>query len=319
MKQQKACIFGGTGFVGRHLARRLGDAGYHCILPTRRPQRHRDLKLYPAIELRPVDDLSAETLATCLSGCDLAVNLVGILNQEGNVSFQSVHVELAQRIAAAAVRASVPRLLHMSALNANGTGGSSAYLRSKGEGENIAHASARAVSGSGGDAGANTDDLGADLIVTSFRPSVIFGRGDSFFNRFAQLLELAPGILPLACPDARFAPVWVGDVTEAMLRALTDERAAGRRYDLCGPRAFTLAELVEYTAQRIGKRLLLAHLNDTASKLQARLFERLPGKPFTLDNYLSMQTPSICGEHNGLLELGIHPTDIEAIVPRYLG
>jgi uncharacterized protein YbjT (DUF2867 family) len=205
---------------------------------------------------------------------------------------------------AAATRAGVPRLLHMSALNADATRGSSAYLRSKGEGEEIALAATATTPA---------------MTVTSFRPSVIFGRGDSFFNRFAQLLELAPGVLPLACPDARFAPVWVGDVAEAMLRSITDERAAGRRYDLCGPRIFTLAELVEYTAQKTGKRLLLAHLNDKASRLQAKLFGLLPGKPFTLDNYQSMQTPSICGEHNGLLELGIHPTDIEAIVPMYLG
>ena len=304
MKQQQACIFGGTGFVGRHLVRRLGDAGYHCILPTRRGQRHRDLKLYPDVELRAIEDLSSQTVADCLRGCDLAVNLIGILNEEGNSRFQRVHVELVQRIVTATTRAGVPRLLHMSALNADATRGSSAYLRSKGEGQEIA------LAATGGDAA---------LRVTSFCPSVIFGRGDSFFNRFAQLLELTPGVLPLACPDARFAPVWVGDVAEAMLRSIADEGAAGRRYDLCGPRIFTLAELVEYTAQQTGKRLFLAHLNDTASRLQAKLFGLLPGKPFTLDNYHSMQTPSICGDHNGLLELGIHPTDIEAIVPMYLG
>lgn len=303
MKQHQACLFGGTGFVGRNLARRLGDAGYHCIVPTRRAQRHRDLMLYPGVELRSVDDLSTATLADCLVGCDLAVNLIGILNEGGSTSFQSIHVDLVDRIVAASVRGGVRRLLHLSALNADATGGGSAYLRSKGAGEDIAHS-----------AGADSD-----LIVTSFRPSVIFGRGDSLFNRFAQLLELAPGILPLACPDARFAPVWVGDVTAAMVRAIGDERTAGRRYDLCGPRLFTLAELIEYTARRTGKRLLVAHLNDRASRLLARLFERLPGKPFTVDNYLSMQTPSICGEHNGLLELGIEPTDLDAIVPTYLG
>lgn len=302
MKQQHACIFGGTGFVGRHLARRLGDAGYHCILPTRRAQRHRDLKLYPDVELRPVDDLGAETLGDCLAGCDLAVNLVGILNEGGQTRFRQVHVELARRIVTAAGRAGVRRLLHMSALGADAAHGSSDYLRSKGEGEDLVH-----VAG---------DE--ARLLVTSFRPSVIFGREDSLFNRLSQLLEMAPGILPLACPDARFAPVWVGDVTDAMLRSITDDRAAGHRYDLCGPRVFTLAELVEYSARQKGKRLLLAHLNDRASKLQARLFERLPGKPFTLDNYRSLQTPSVCGEHNGLLELGIHPTDVEAVVPTYL-
>lgn len=155
--------------------------------------------------------------------------------------------------------------------------------------------------------------------MTSFRPSVIFGRGDSFFNRFASLLEMAPGIFPLACPDARFAPVWVGDVAEAMLRSLDDPQSAGHRYDLCGPRVLTLEELVEYTARRIGRRVLLAGLNDWGSRTQARVFELLPGKPFTRDNYLSMQTASVCGEHNGLLELGIHPTDIDTVVPTYLG
>jgi uncharacterized protein YbjT (DUF2867 family) len=140
-----------------------------------------------------------------------------------------------------------------------------------------------------------------------------------FCHRFASLLELAPGVFPLACPDARFAPVWVGDLAEAMLRSVESPQAVGRRYDLCGPRVFTLDELVAYTARRIGKRVLLASLNDTASRLQARLFGLLPGKPFTLDNYQSMQTPSLCGEHNGLLELGIHPTDIETVVPTYLG
>jgi uncharacterized protein YbjT (DUF2867 family) len=300
MKQKRACILGGTGFVGRHVIRRLGDAGYHCVVPTRRAHRHRDLNLYPGVELVSVASLDVDTLIACFAQCDLAVNLVGILNEQGGTSFRRVHVELVQRIVRAAEQAGLGRLLHMSALNADAAHGASAYLRSKGEGEEIAHAA-------------------VGLGVTSFRPSVVFGRGDSFFNRFASLLELAPGVFPLACPDARFAPVWVGDLAEAMLRSVDSPQAVGRRYDLCGPRVFTLDELVAYTARRIGKRVLLASLNDTASRLQARLFGLLPGKPFTLDNYQSMQTPSLCGEHNGLLELGIHPTDIETVVPTYLG
>jgi uncharacterized protein YbjT (DUF2867 family) len=300
MKQKRACILGGTGFVGRHVIRRLGDAGYHCVVPTRRAHRHRDLNLYPGVELVSVASLDVDTLTACFAHCELAVNLVGILNEQGGTSFRQVHVELVQRIVRASEQAGLGRLLHMSALNADAAHGASAYLRSKGEGEEIAHAA-------------------VGLGVTSFRPSVVFGRGDSFFNRFASLLELAPGVFPLACPDARFAPVWVGDLAEAMLRSVESPQAVGRRYDLCGPRVFTLDELVAYTARRIGKRVLLASLNDIASRLQARLFGLLPGKPFTLDNYQSMQTPSVCGEHNGLLELGIHPTDIETVVPTYLG
>jgi NADH dehydrogenase len=191
-------------------------------------------------------------------------------------------------------------LLQMSALNADADSGGSAYLRSKGAGEDLAHGA-------------------AGLTVTSFRPSVIFGRGDSLFNRFASLIDLTLGIMPLACPGARFAPVWVGDVAEAMVRSIDDPRTFGQRLDLCGPRIFTLEGLVEYTAGRMGRKLMLARLNDKASRLQARVLEWVPGKPLSLDNYLSLQTPSVCGEHNGLLELGIHPTDVDAIVPGYLG
>lgn len=300
MKQPRAFVLGGSGFVGRHLVRRLTDLGYVCVLPTRRPERHRDLRLYGNLELVRLEGSDAAALARHLEGCDLAVNLVGILNESGRSSFERVHVELAVAMRDACLRAGVPRLLHMGALNADADKGSSAYLRSKGKGE--------------------TEVLSPKegLAVTSFRPSVIFGRGDSFFNRFAQLLQLAPGIMPLACPDARFAPVWVGDVVEAMVRSIDDPTTFGRAYDLCGPQEFKLEELVEYTADCIGKQLWLAGLNDRSSRLQARIFELIPGKPFTRDNYLSMQTPSVCQGHNGLLELGIHPTAVETVVPGYL-
>lgn len=299
MRTKTICILGGAGFVGQHLVRRLGQSGWHCLVPTRRPHRHRDLKLVQHLSLVPVPRLDQATLTEQFAGCDAVVNLVGILNEEGSSTFERVHVELVRELTAAAQEADVPRLIQMSALNADATGGGSAYLRSKGAGEDLAHQA-------------------EGLQVTSVRPSVIFGRSDSFFNRFASLLELTPGVFPLACPDARFAPVWVGDVCEAIARALDDSRTIGRRYDLCGPRVLSLEELVEQTASWIGRRCLLIGLNDRASRWQAKLFERLPGKPFTMDNYWSMQTPSICGEHDGLLELGIHPSDIETIVPTYL-
>lgn len=297
MKRQRACIIGGTGFVGRHLLTRLGAVGYHCVVPTRRAFRHRDLNLFPHVELRELG--ADEDLAALFADCGLVVNLAGILNQSGGATFASVHVDLVGRIVAAVDRAGVPRLLHMSALHADATRGPSAYLRSKGEGEDVAHTAAAAV--------------------TSFRPSVIFGRGDSFFNRFAGLLELAPGAVPLACAEARFAPVWVDDVTQAMVRCIDDERTFDSRLDLCGPRVFTLKELMAYTARRLGKKVWLLGLNDKGSRLMARLLGALPGAPLTMDNYLSMQVPSVCDEHNGLLQLAIHPTDIDTVVPTYLG
>lgn len=299
MKQRTVCILGGSGFVGQHLIPRLAAAGYHCLVPTRRPHRHPDLRLLPNTVVRAVDGLDAASLAGCFAGVDCVVNLIGILNEGGRSTFQAVHVDLVGRVLAAADAAGVPRLLHMSALAADARRGSSAYLRSKGAGEDLAHAA-------------------AGIAVTSFRPSVIFGPGDSLFNRFATLFDLAPGVLPLACPDARFAPVYVGDVADAMVRSLGAPEAVGRRYDLCGPRTMTLEDLVAYAARCQGRRLLLAGLDDRFSRWQARLFQYLPGKPFTTDNYLSLQTPSVCGEHNGLLELGVHPTPVEAVVPGYL-
>ena len=299
MSIKTVCIFGGSGFVGRHLATRLRRDGWHCVVPTRRPHRHRDLELVPNLRLRAVDRFDQTTLRECVRGCDALVDLVGILNQTPRTPFEAVHVEFVRALTDAAAAEGVGRLIQMSALNADARAGTSAYLRSKGAGEALAHAA-------------------AGLEVTSVRPSLIFGRGDRLFNRFASLLALAPGVMPLACPKARFAPVWVRDVCEAMARALADPHTAGQRYDLCGPRELTLEELVAYTARQMGRRVWILGLDDRWSRRLARLFERLPGQPLTLDNYLSMQTSSVCAEHNGLLELGIHPSDIEAVVPFYL-
>ncbi|MFP4076518.1 MAG: complex I NDUFA9 subunit family protein [Halochromatium sp.] len=299
MSAKTVCILGGTGFVGQHLLSRLGRAGWHCLVPTRRPHRHRELKLLEQLTLEPVTALDRDTLDALLPGCDAVVNLVGLLNEDGRSTFERVHVELVRELTAAATAAGVPRLIQMSALNADAERGASAYLRSKGTGEDLAHRA-------------------EGVQATSVRPSVIFGRGDHFFNRFASLLELSPGVFPLACPQARFAPVWVGDVCEAIARALDDPQTIGQRYDLCGPRVFSLEELVEQTANWIGRRRLVIGLNERASRWQAEFFERLPGKPFTLDNYHSMQIPSTCGKQDGLLELGIRASDIETIVPTYL-
>ncbi|MEA3275730.1 MAG: complex I NDUFA9 subunit family protein [Pseudomonadota bacterium] len=298
MNNRRVCILGGGGFVGHHLAAGLTDAGYLCRVLTRHPQRHRDLQVLPGLELRQADIFDAATLAGQLRDCFAVVNLVGILNETRGQSFQRLHVDLVDRIIDGAREAGVERYLHMSALHADAAAGTSLYLRTKGEGEDRAHGQTA-------------------MGVTSFRPSVIFGPGDSFFNRFATLLKLTPGVFPLACPHSRFAPVFVGNVAGAMIASLGDESSLGRRFDLCGPRIFTLRELVEYTAETIGRKTLVLGLNDFASRLQARVFQLLPGRPFTMDNYLSMQTHSIC-DQNALSGLGIRPTDIGAVVPGYL-
>jgi NADH dehydrogenase len=299
MRKRTVCILGGTGFVGQHLINRLGHSGWQVRVPTRRPERYRDLKLIQHLELQPVERLDADTLPRVFNGCDAVVNLIGILNQDGATSFQRVHVDLVQDIISAAQAAGVSRLVQMSALKADAVHGSSEYLRSKGAGEDLALAA-------------------EGLQVSSVRPSVIFGRGDGFFMRFGALLRLAPWLFPLACPDARFAPVWVGDVCSAIDKLLDDPVTIGKGYDLCGPRAFSLQDLVEKTAQWLGLHRKIIRMSDSASQWQAKTMERIPGKPFTMDNYRSLQTASVCSGQNGLIALGIKPTDVDTIVPTYL-
>ena len=297
MALHRLCVFGGTGFVGRHLLAALGRRGLELVVPTRHPQRHRDLALLPGVRLEAWEPGREAQRRALLAGCDAAVNLVGILNERRRGDFQRVHVELAQAVARDCVAAGVPRLLHMSALNAH-VQAPSAYLRSKGEGEERVHA----VEG---------------LAVTSFRPSVIFGPGDGFFNRFAGLLRLAPLVFPLACPRARLAPVYVGDVVRAHLWALDrPEEAAGRRLELCGPHSYTLEELVRYTARLTGYRGRILPLGPGLSRLQALVLGHLPGRPFTLDNLRSLSVDAVCREP---AELGFTPTAVEAVVPGYLG
>jgi nucleoside-diphosphate-sugar epimerase len=279
MRENTVCLLGGTGFVGYHLANRLTRDGYRVNILTRRRERHRELLVNPRIRLVEADVYNAHELRQ---------------------SFARVHAELPGLIADAAAAAEVPCLLHMSALHASAAEPHSRYLKTKGEGEDRVHAAAS-----------------RDLRVTSFRPSVIFGPGDSFFNRFAALLRLSPLVFPLACPGSRFAPVYVGDVAAAICAALKDHTTAGRRLELCGPQNFTLKELVVYTRDLIGLKKPVIGLGDTLSRWQARLFGLLPGRPFTLDNYYSLQRDSVCTD-NALPALGIAPASVKAVVPGYL-
>ena len=303
MAAKRIAILGGSGFVGRHLVAALTRRGHPTRVFTRRRSRSRSLLVMPACEIVETNAHVASNLEAHLAGCDVAVNLAGILNEHSGTGdrFEDVHAELPGKLAEACRRRGIGRMLHMSALGA-GAGAPSGYLRTKFRGEQAAHAAEA-----------------AGIAVTSFRPSVVFGPEDSFFNRFAGLLALSPFAFPLACPRARFAPVYVGDVVRAFLVALGDDSTAGRRYELCGPHTYTLRELVEYTAEVTGRRRLIVGLGDGLSRLQARVFERLPGKPFSTDNYLSTRVDSVCSGGNGLGQLGITPRSVESVVPSYLG
>jgi NADH dehydrogenase len=297
MKIESVCVLGGTGFVGFHLVSRLAKQRKHVRVLTRRRERHKQLLVLPYVEVVEADIHDPDTLARYFADRDAVVNLVGILNERGHrgEGFRRAHVDLAKKVLEACKRTGVGRLLHMSALGADQAAGPSFYLRTKGEAENHLHTFAK-----------------PSVAVTSFRPSVIFGPGDGLFNLFARLLAFAP-VLPVACPNARFQPVYVGDVIDRMAAALSDRNTFGGRYNLCGPEVWTLLEVVRYTRQLRGYRRLLLALPDWAARLQASVFEFLPGKPFSRDNYASLKIDSVCPEG------ATCPTHVEAVVPHYLG
>jgi uncharacterized protein YbjT (DUF2867 family) len=295
LKHQNILVVGGAGFVGRHLVAELAARGARVTVPTRRRDRARHLILLPTVDVVEADLRDANTLAGLAAGRDAVVNLAGILH---GPDFKPTHVELAQAVVNACRSAGAhhnpPRLLHMSALGADPEAPSE-YLRSKGIGE-------RAV-------------LAADdLDVTVFRPSVIFGPEDRFLNLFAQLVAWFP-VLALASPQARFQPVYVGDVVKAMLAALDNRDAAGKRYDLCGPHECTLRELMAFVCAVTGRRRLIVGLPDSLAWLQARVMEWLPVKLLTRDNLLSMRVPSVC---DCPFPFGIQPVALEAVAPAWL-
>lgn len=266
---------------------------------TRRREAHRSLLVLPTAQLLETDVSDTAQLTERFRGCDVVINLVGILNEQRGSTFREAHVLLTDRVLQACTAAGVPRYLHMSAL---GVGrGQSRYLISKTEAEDLVHYRA-----------------GEHLHVTSFRPSVIFGPGDSFFNQFAFFLRLMPLVFFIACGRARMSPVYVGDVAEAMARSLTNRATFEKRYELCGPEVYTLKELVSYTARVAGLRRWVIGLGPFLSRLQAMVLGLMPGKPFTMDNYRSLQVDSCCVE-DGLTELGISPVALDAVVPRYIG
>jgi len=289
---KNALLIGGTGFLGSAIARRLASADFRLTLPTRRRERAKPLTMLPTASVVEADVHDEAVLARLMAGQDLVISLVGIL--KGN--FQRAHVELPGKIARAAAAAKVPRLIHISALAAAPDAPSN-YLRSKAAGEAALKA--------------------AYPDATIFQPSVIFGKGDAFLTVFAGLLALAP-FVPLACPDARFQPVWIEDVASAVMASFDHPASRGQTYPLCGPREYTLRELVAYTGQLSGHPRTILGLPLALSYLQALLMEFVPGGPMTRDNVRSMQVPNVCPA-GCTLPFGLAATPLEAVAPGYLG
>jgi uncharacterized protein YbjT (DUF2867 family) len=297
MDYKHVVVLGGTGFVGRHLVALLLQRGHRVTVLSRGPERDEGAyfakrKLLSRNASVIEGDVHDGTfLRAVFDDADAVVNLAGILNEKGDsgAGFEHVFVDLADAVIAAMRDTGTRRLLQMSSLNAGH--GDSFYLQSRGRAEQRVR--------------------GSDLDWTLFRPSVIAGPGDGLFCRFDALLRYVP-VLPIGRADARFQPVWVGDVAEAFAHALVDAATIGEHYDLVGPDVMTLRQIVRETAR--GRRRLRAviGLPRVLGQLQANIGEFLPGKPISRDNWRSLQTDSVSFD-DGLRRLGIEAT---AVTPK---
>ncbi|MEP6943165.1 MAG: complex I NDUFA9 subunit family protein [Betaproteobacteria bacterium] len=293
MNVTSVLVLGGSGFVGRHIVSQLAAQGLRVSVPTRSRERAKHLILLPTVDVVEADINDRAMLQRLVRGADAIVNLVGILHATA-AGFERTHVELVRNVVSVCRSAGVARVLHMSALGADPKA-PSRYLVTKAEGEAVIAES--------------------ELAWTIFRPSVIFGREDRFLNMFAKIERLLP-LIALASPGARFQPVFVGDVARAFVRALSDDSTLGERYSLCGPRVYTLRELVAYAGELSGYRRPILPLGESMSMLQAAMLERLPGPLMSRDNVLSMRKDNVCDcafpERFGTAAA------LEAVAPEYI-
>jgi uncharacterized protein YbjT (DUF2867 family) len=297
MRISTVCILGGTGFVGRAIAEELAGRGLRVRVVTRVAARASALRVLPTVEVVAANPHDPAQLRECFDNMDAVINLVGILHQGHGQTFEACHAQLPRKLVEACHASGVRHLLHMSALGAADDAPSD-YLRSKAKGEAAVRASA------------------AITPFTIFRPSVIFGEGDRFLGLFAHMVRWFP-LVPLAGARARFQPIWVEDVARCFVAALGNPACLNQSYQLCGPKAYTLAELVRFVAASVGRKTRVLALPGALAQMQAFTLEHLPGKLMSRDNLRSMSVDNVCAERFPEV-FGFEPSPLEAVVPEYL-
>ncbi len=295
-----ATVFGGSGFIGRYIVKRLAQRGYVVRAAVRDPEAALFLKpmggvgqvvpLYAALDNQP-------TVARAVEGASIVVNAVGILTERTRGDFERIQAEGAGRVVRLAAAAGADQLVHISAIGADPSS-PSAYASSKARGEQAVRAAFPAA--------------------TILRPSVVFGPEDQFFNRFASMAQMLP-FLPVICGGTKLQPVYVGDVADAVMAALLDPDAAGKTFELGGPSVWTLREVMEYVLKETRRDRRLVTVSSGMARLQATVLEHLPGKPLTRDQLLLLAQDNVISQDAiGLADLGIVPSPVELVVPRYL-
>lgn len=297
-------VFGGSGFIGRHLIRRLARSGAVVRIATRHPSKAAFLKTAGAVgQIVPlaVDVRRDDSVARAVRGSDVVINLIGILHPQGGWDFATAHVDAPARIARVAKAEGVGRLIHVSAIGADADG-TAEYARSKAAGE-------QAV-------------LDAFPDATILRPSIVFGPEDQFFNRFAAMAQVSPFLPLIGGGKTRFQPVYVGDVAEAIANAADDPGAKGRTYELGGPRVYSFEELMRITLREIRRNRWLVPVPWNMAESLGGVLEKIPliAPPLTRDQVELLRRDNVpSGSLPGLAELGVaQPAAVEVIVPTYL-
>jgi uncharacterized protein YbjT (DUF2867 family) len=301
MKTHQIAVLGGSGFIGRYVVKRLAGRGEVLAVGGRRASEAGFLKLKGEVGQVGLVNIAIDdeaVLPAFLDGKDALINCVGILQEHGRQSFDLVHHTAPARLARLAREAGVERLVHISAIGADPRS-SSAYARSKAAGE-------QAVKD-------------AFPTATILRPSIVFGPADDFFNRFAALATISPFVPLIGGGETRFQPVYVGDVADAVIRALDDPAAAGRTYELGGPKVYTFRGLMELMLAEIKRRRVFIDLPFGLATLQARVMSILPNPPLTPDQVEMLKRDNVVSSGAlTLATLGVEPTAVEAILPTYL-
>ena len=306
LRDEIITVFGGSGFIGRHVVRALARAGYRVRVASRRPHLAQDLRVMGVVgqvQLVQANLRVAASVDRAVEGASGVVNLVGVLSESGRQTFSRLHAQGARTVARAAAAAGIERLVHVSAIGAD-PDSPSRYGRTKAEGERLVRE--------------------AQPAATILRPSIVFGPGDSFFNRFASMARWVPALPLFGGGKTRFQPVFAGDVGKAVLTAFESEAARGQTYELGGPGTYSFAELMRYILDTIDRPRFLMPLPWFAGSLVAMMSELAAVLPFvepvlTRDQLVQLKRDNVVADGaKTLADLGIEPETIDAIVPSYL-
>ena len=294
---KEVSVLGGSGFVGSAIVAKLDAAGYSVKVLTRRRDSAKHLFLLPNVQVEECNVNDYKALNSALRGVDVVINLLGILHQSRHSTFNAIHHQLPAQLAKICLDLNIKRLIHMSSLKA-AKSAPSQYLRSKGSGEAVLL------------------EFQNQLNITIFKPSVIFGRGDSFINLFAMLIKTLP-VVVLAKPNAKFQPIWVEDVASCFVASIANDVTYGQIYELAGPKVYTFRELVKTVMNTLQVQRPIIGLCDKLSYTQAFVMELMPVKLMSRDNVRSMEIDSV-SEQTFPTVFNITPTAMETVIPQYL-